>query len=140
MTNDYYCYKHVWNFNWKFILSTKIHMKISVIWRAFLFLTFNFHVNICFLNQIFSLCYLFFEYAFDIIFNFHRNERCKFHIRNDDQRVKKNKIVVNLWRFRFQHNSIRDDFIFNTKFFYQSQWRWFIVFCTTDFSFWILRN
>ena len=56
-------------------------MKISVTWRIFLFLTFDFHVNICFLNQIFSLCYLFFKHAFYIIFDFHRDEQCKFHIR-----------------------------------------------------------
>ena len=82
----------------------KFTSKLMKIWHTFWLLTFNLHVNICFLNQIFSLCYLFFRHASYIIFNFHRDERCKFHIRyRIDQRVKKNKIVNNLWRFHFQH-------------------------------------
>ena len=50
--------------DWNLILSAEIHMRTSVTWRTFLLLTFDFHVDICFLDQIFSLCYLFFRHTF----------------------------------------------------------------------------
>ena len=103
----FHCYEHVWNLDWNFILSTKIHMKTNVTWRTFLFLTFDFHVNICFLNQIFSLCYLFSKHAFYIIFDFHRDERCKFHIRYRKRSTNKKK----------QNRSTRDDCTFSTRIF-----------------------
>ena len=90
-------------------------------WRSQSTFDIRFSVHICFLNQIFSLCYLLsFRHAFYIIFNFHRDERCKFHTRyRCDQRVERNKIVVNLWRCRFQHNFISinndDDSLFLTQ-------------------------
>ena len=37
----------------------KFISKLVKTWRTFLFLTFDFHVDICFLDQIFSFCYLF---------------------------------------------------------------------------------
>ena len=112
------------NFDWVLFYQREFWCELMLIWHTFLLLTFDHRVHICFLDQIFSLCYLFFRHAFYIIFDFHRDERCKFHIRyRDDQRVKKTKSL-----------SIRDDFIFNTKSFYQLQWRWrnhFHVFSTT---------
>ena len=96
------CYEHAWNLDWGLILSAGVHLRTSVAWRTLLFLTFGLHVDICSLDQISSLCYLFSRHALYIIFDLHRDERCKIHTRyRDGQRVKKNKVVVNSWRFHF---------------------------------------
>ena len=47
----------------------KFISKLVKIWHIFLFLTFDFHVDICFLHQIFSLCYFFSRHAFYTFFN-----------------------------------------------------------------------
>ena len=82
------------------------------IWRSQFTSDIRFSVHICFLDQIFSLCYLFSRHAFYIIFDFHRDERCKLHTRCDDQRVERNKIV-----------SIRDDCTFSARILRSISWR-----------------
>ena len=105
------------NLDWNFILLTKIHMRLtrSKFDVHNLLLTFDFFVHICFLNQIFSLCYLFFEHAFDIIFDFHRDERCKIHTRYRKRSANKKK----------QNRSIRDDCTFSTRTFRSISWRFY---------------
>ena len=115
------CYEHVWNLDWNFILSAKVLMKTSVIWvwRTIYFRHFDRLVHICSLNQIFSLCYLFSEHASDIIFDFHRDERCKLHTRKRSASRKK------------QNRSIRDDRTSSARnLSINQQWR-FIVSSTT---------
>ena len=103
-------------------------MRTSVAWRALLLLAFGLHVDICFLDQIFSLCYLFPRHASYIIFDFHRDERCKFHIRFKRSASRKK-----------QNRSIRDDRTSSARnFSINSSWRWrdhFHVFSTADFSY-----
>ena len=63
---------------------------------------------------------MFSKHAFYIIIDFYRDERCKFHIRyRDDQRIKKNKIVVNFnfvtithFQHEFSINNDDDEIIF----------------------------
>ena len=97
-------------------------------------------VHICFLNQIFSLCYLFSRHAFYIIFDLYRDERCKLHTRYQRSASRKK-----------QNRSICDDVVFSAiqlvtisssarNLLINSQWRWFTVSCTTNLSLWILRD
>ena len=60
-------------------------------WRTSSRRHFGLHVDICFLDQIFSLCYLFSRHAPYIIFDFHRDERCKLHIRYRKRSASKKK-------------------------------------------------
>ena len=93
-------------------------------WHTFLLLTFDLYVHICSLNQIFSLCYLFFRHASYIIFDFHRDERCKLHIRSHRQRVERNATIQFVTIVHLQH-----------EIFLNSQWRWFTVSCTANLSY-----
>ena len=107
------------NFDRDFILSARIHIEINKSLTHIVYKHFDLYVDICSLNQIFSLCYLFFRHMSYIIFDLHRDERCKFHIRYHDQRIERNKIVVNSWRLHLQHKiqSICDDDVFNAIFY-----------------------
>ena len=84
-------------------------------WHTLLLLTFCLHVDICSLDQIFSLCYLFFRHASYIIFDLHRDERCKIHTRRRSASRKKqdrcqlvtvsSSAQFNSWRFHLQHET-----------------------------------
>ena len=125
------CYEHVWNLDWKFILSARVHMKSNAnLTRTFISVI-RFSVHICFLNQIFSLCYLFFRHASYIIFDLYRNERCKLHTRSHCKRSASRK-KQDRCQFVTISSSARN--ILN------SQWRWFTISCTANLSFWVLRD
>ena len=91
----------------------KFISKLVKTWHTLLLLTFDLHVDICFLNQISSLCYLFSRHALDIIFDLHRDERCKIHTRKRSASRKKHD------------RSIRDDRTSSARNLpINSSWRW----------------
>ena len=122
------------SFDWVLSYQRKFMWRLMWAWHTLLFLTFDFHVHICSLNQIFSfLLRIDLDTTHDIIFDFHRDERCKLHTRYHCKRSASRK-KQDRWQFvtissSARNLSICDDDVFNAIFFNQ-QWRWFIVYNT----------
>ena len=113
-------------------------------WHTLLLLAFGLHVDICFLDQISSLCYLLSSrHAPYIIFDLHRDRRCKLHTRYHCKRPASRK-KQNRCQFVTIPSSARNlsQFATMTSPAQFSQPAMTVVHCLqhSDLSLWVLRD